>query len=72
MVSWCIVALLRCTNADDVRMAKMNVVCCSGAHVNPAVTLGSLIAGTIGEIMSVLYFVCQLFGGILGALLVRV
>lgn len=41
----------------------------SGCHVNPAVTLGSLLAGGIGLTEALGYWVAQFVGGILGALL---
>ncbi|HEV3328192.1 MAG TPA: aquaporin, partial [Acidimicrobiales bacterium] len=40
----------------------------SGAHVNPAVTLGALVAGRIKVIEAAWYWVAQVAGGILGAL----
>jgi aquaporin Z len=39
----------------------------SGCHVNPAVTIGFLVAGRIGLIEAVGYWVAQLVGGIAGA-----
>ncbi|UGQ11892.1 aquaporin [Yinghuangia sp. ASG 101] len=41
----------------------------SGCHVNPAVTLGSLLSGGISVIEAVGYWIAQFAGGILGALL---
>ncbi len=41
----------------------------SGCHVNPAVTLGALLLGRIKAADAVMYWICQLAGGILGALL---
>ncbi len=41
----------------------------SGAHVNPAVTLGAVLAGRIPIVEAVGYWVAQFVGGILGALL---
>lgn len=43
----------------------------SGAHVNPAVTLGLLVGGKIGVVRAVVYWVVQFAGGIAGAALVR-
>lgn len=43
----------------------------SGAHINPAVTLGVLAAGRIGLTRAVAYIVAQCVGGILGALTLR-
>ena len=40
--------------------------------MNPAVTLGALIAGTIGEFMAGLYAVVQILGSVMGAMFVRV
>ncbi|HMD45641.1 MAG TPA: aquaporin [Acidimicrobiales bacterium] len=41
----------------------------SGAHVNPAVTIGALVAGRIGILEALWYWIAQFIGGILGALL---
>jgi len=41
----------------------------SGSHVNPAVTIGALVAGRIGIVEAVWYWIAQFAGGILGALL---
>jgi aquaporin Z len=41
----------------------------SGCHVNPAVTLGAVLAGRITITEAVAYWVAQFVGGILGALL---
>jgi MIP family channel proteins len=43
----------------------------SGAHINPAVTLGVWVAGRIDATRAVAYVVVQLAGGILGALALR-
>ena len=40
----------------------------SGTHINPAVTLGLLIAGEIEFVAAIGYWVVQFLGGILGAL----
>jgi len=40
----------------------------SGGHVNPAVTLGALLAGRIGVADAVAYWVAQVVGAFLGAL----
>ncbi|XP_059174552.1 aquaporin-like [Physella acuta] len=39
----------------------------SGAHVNPAVSLGFFIAGQIGLLKCLIYMVCQVIGAIAGA-----
>jgi len=39
----------------------------SGAHINPAVTIGMLVAGKIGGKDAVAYIIAQLIGGALGA-----
>src|SRR5215472_1263029 len=41
----------------------------SGGHVNPAVTFGALLSGRIGIVDAVGYWVAQLAGGLVGALL---
>ncbi|KAH9519952.1 Aquaporin-8 [Bulinus truncatus] len=43
----------------------------SGGHLNPAVTLGVLIAGAISPVKAILYIVAQVLGGILGASITR-
>ena len=43
----------------------------SGAHMNPAVTVGVLTAGAMEPIDAIGYVVSQLAGGIVGALLLR-
>lgn len=40
----------------------------SGCHVNPAVTIGALVAGRIGLVEALGYWVAQFVGGIVGAL----
>ena len=44
----------------------------SGTHINPAVTLGFLIAGEIEFIVAIGYWIVQFLGGILGAVLLNV
>ena len=44
----------------------------SGTHINPAVTLGLLIAGEIEFVAAIGYWVVQFLGGILGAVLLNV
>jgi MIP family channel proteins len=39
----------------------------SGAHVNPAVTVGMLIAGKIRPKQAGIYIICQVIGAIIGA-----
>ena len=41
----------------------------SGCHVNPAVTIGALVAGRMPLVEAARYWVAQFVGGILGALL---
>jgi aquaporin Z len=41
----------------------------SGGHVNPAVTFGALLSRRIGPVEAVGYWIAQLAGGIIGALL---
>ena len=43
----------------------------SGVHFNPAVTLGVLIAGEMQPVMSILYIVMQLLGGLAAGGLAR-
>lgn len=44
----------------------------SGTHINPAVTLGFLIAGEIEFVVAVGYWIVQFLGGILAAVLLNV
>ena len=44
----------------------------SGTHINPAVTLGLLIAGEIEFVTAIGYWIVQLLGGILGAVLLNI
>jgi MIP family channel proteins len=43
----------------------------SGAHLNPAVTLGAALMRRIDAVDAVVYMLAQLSGGVLGALLVK-
>ena len=43
----------------------------SGTHINPAVTLGLLIAGEIEFVAAIGYWIAQLLGGILGAVVLN-
>ncbi|MCY3721969.1 MAG: aquaporin [Candidatus Poribacteria bacterium] len=44
----------------------------SSTHINPAVTLGLLIAGEIEFVVAIGYWIVQFLGGILGAVLLNV
>ena len=48
--------------------ASMHV---SGGHVNPAVTFGALLGGRISVLRAVYYWIAQLLGSIVAALLLR-
>lgn len=43
----------------------------SGGHINPAVTFGALVTGKIDIGKAVMYVVAQLFGAVVGALLLK-
>jgi aquaporin TIP len=43
----------------------------SGGHVNPAVTFGALVGGRISVLRAVYYWIAQLLGAIVAALLLR-
>ena len=43
----------------------------SGTHINPAVTLGLLIAGEIEFVAAIRYWIVQFLGGILGAVVLK-
>ena len=43
----------------------------SGTHINPAVTLGLLIAGEIEFVVAIGYWIVQFLGGILGAVVLK-
>ena len=49
-----------------------SVYMCSGGHLNPAVTVGVLVAGGINIVAALCYLVAQLVGGIVGAACVLV
>ena len=44
----------------------------SGTHINPAVTLGLLVAGEIQFTAAIRYWVVQFAGGIAGALVLKI
>ena len=44
----------------------------SGGHLNPAVTLGVLVAGGVNILAALVYFIAQMTGGIVGAACVLV
>lgn len=44
----------------------------SGTHINPAVTLGALLSGAIDAAGAVGYWVAQILGGIVGALILTI
>lgn len=44
----------------------------SGTHINPAVTLGFLVAGEIEFVAAIGYWIVQFLGGILGAVMLNV
>ncbi|CAL0322326.1 unnamed protein product [Lupinus luteus] len=48
--------------------ASMHV---SGGHVNPAVTFGALIGGRISVVRAIYYWIAQLLGAIVAALILR-
>lgn len=48
--------------------ASMHV---SGGHVNPAVTFGALVGGRISVVRAIYYWIAQLLGAIVAALLLR-
>ena len=43
----------------------------SGGHVNPAVTFGALLGGRISVVRAIYYWIAQLLGAIVAALLLR-
>lgn len=43
----------------------------SGGHINPAVTFGTLVAGRVSLVRALYYWVAQLLGAIVAALLLR-
>lgn len=43
----------------------------SGGHVNPAVTFGALLGGRISVIRALYYWIAQLLGSVVAALLLR-
>jgi glycerol uptake facilitator-like aquaporin len=51
---------------------KQSIVLFSGGHINPAVTLGVLLAGAISPLLALGYVLSQLLGAIVGAGFARV
>jgi len=43
----------------------------SGGHINPAVTFGTLVAGRVSVVRAIYYWVAQLLGAVVAALLLR-
>ena len=51
--------------------AKSACVVCSGGHINPAVTLGLLLANKISVMRAFCYMVSQVLGGLVGVAIVK-
>ncbi|GLU12781.1 hypothetical protein SLE2022_294400 [Rubroshorea leprosula] len=64
-----VIALAHALSLFSAVASSMNI---SGGHVNPAVTFGALIGGRISVLRAFYYWVAQLLGSILAALLLRV
>lgn len=43
----------------------------SGGHINPAVTFGTLVAGRISLVRALYYWIAQLLGAVVAAMLLR-
>ncbi|XP_012935620.1 aquaporin-8 isoform X1 [Aplysia californica] len=54
-----------------IALLVMSTASISGGHLNPAVTLGVFLSGSIAPLTALLYFISQLLGGILGSALTR-
>ncbi|CAL0316669.1 unnamed protein product [Lupinus luteus] len=63
-----VIALAHAFSLFAAISASMHV---SGGHVNPAVTFGALLGGRISVLRAVYYWIAQLLGSILAALLLR-
>ncbi|KAK2989515.1 hypothetical protein RJ640_005407 [Escallonia rubra] len=63
-----VVALAHALSLFAAVAASMNV---SGGHVNPAVTLGALVGGRVSLLRAFYYWVAQLLGAVVAALLLR-
>jgi aquaporin TIP len=63
-----VVALAHAFSLFVAVSVSMNI---SGGHVNPAVTMGALLGGRISVLRAVFYWVAQLLGAVVAALLLR-
>ncbi|KAE8099870.1 hypothetical protein FH972_017815 [Carpinus fangiana] len=63
-----VVALAHAFSLFVAVSVSMNI---SGGHVNPAVTMGTLLGGRISVLRAVFYWVAQLLGAVVAALLLR-
>ncbi|KAK9278248.1 hypothetical protein L1049_027811 [Liquidambar formosana] len=64
-----VIALAHALSLFSAVAASMNV---SGGHVNPAVTFGALVGRRISLMLAFYYWVAQLLGAVVAALLLRV
>uniref|UniRef100_T1JBJ7 Aquaporin n=1 Tax=Strigamia maritima TaxID=126957 RepID=T1JBJ7_STRMM len=72
-IGWNATDLVQISLAFGVTVAIMVQCIChiSGGHINPAVSIGLLVARKISVLRCVLYIVCQCGGAIIGALLLK-
>lgn len=65
-----------CANTTNLLSTVLNIAAVyitaniSGGHLNPAVTLATMVTGHIGLIKGCAYILCQLCGAIFGMLMV--
>ena len=67
-IDWSVIGLV---HAFVLFMLIQTLAVVSGAHVNPAVTVGLLVIRQIKAVDAVIYWLCQLAGGVAAALVVK-
>ncbi|CAI9754067.1 unnamed protein product [Fraxinus pennsylvanica] len=63
-----VIALAHALSLFAAVASSMNV---SGGHVNPAVTFGALVGGRVSVLRAIYYWIAQLLGSVLAAILLR-
>ncbi|CAA2967895.1 probable aquaporin TIP3-2 [Olea europaea subsp. europaea] len=63
-----VIALAHALSLFAAVASSMNV---SGGHVNPAVTFGALVGGRVSVLRAIYYWIAQLLGAVLAAILLR-
>lgn len=63
-----VIALAHALSLFAAVASSINV---SGGHVNPAVTFGALVGGRVSVLRAIYYWIAQLLGAVLAAILLR-